>query len=214
MNEGDVIPAANSSEGKRLMAMGLANRPEQDDNINIIITRVGTLLGTLNSLLTDVQDAIVGSDESVLGRTLGDVEATIAGLRYTAERLPDDLLDTVDRLMEQIEPILKDVGGISEKLADPDGTVMAILGTEGEVYTGLASSLESVSGILQNLDKTSDFIPAQLPQLAVLLNDLHGALKAAEDVLIALTNNPLLKNGVPERKETRAGGTQARDIQF
>jgi phospholipid/cholesterol/gamma-HCH transport system substrate-binding protein len=36
----------------------------------------------------------------------------------------------------------------------------------------------------------------------------------AEDVMVALTNNPLLKNGIPERVETRTGGTSPRDISF
>jgi len=99
-------------------------------------------------------------------------------------------------------------------MADPDGAVAAILDSEGQVYTGVASSLDAISSTLRNLEKTSDFIPAQLPQVAVVINDLHSALEVFEDVMIALTNNPLLKQGVPERKETRTGGSQTRDMEF
>jgi phospholipid/cholesterol/gamma-HCH transport system substrate-binding protein len=54
------------------------------------------------------------------------------------------------------------------------------------------------------LEKTTDFIPSQL----------QAVLISVEDVLISLTNNPLLKKGVPERKETNTGGTYNRDLEF
>jgi phospholipid/cholesterol/gamma-HCH transport system substrate-binding protein len=116
--------------------------------------------------------------------------------------------------MAQVEPVLTNLNALSAKLSDPDGSVMAILDSEGEVYADLIASLDAISGTLRNLEKTSEFIPTQLPQAAAVLADLHTALKTAEDVLIALTNNPLLKKGIPERKETRAGGTRPRDVEF
>ena len=91
---------------------------------------------------------------------------------------------------------------------------MALLDSQGEVYSSLVASLDAVSGTLRNVERTTDFIPAQLPQIAALLADLTPVLKAAEEVLVSLTNNPLLRGGVPERVETRAGATHARDIAF
>jgi phospholipid/cholesterol/gamma-HCH transport system substrate-binding protein len=44
--------------------------------------------------------------------------------------------------------------------------------------------------------------------------DLRVTMKSAEDVLTALTNNPLLKGGVPERAESLNSGTNPRGIQF
>ena len=109
---------------------------------------------------------------------------------------------------------LGNLSELSAGLSDPDGTIMSILDSEGDVYTDLIASLDAISGTLRNLEKTSDFIPSQLPQVALLLADLHTALRTAEDVLIALTNNPLLKGGIPQRKETRAGGVRPRDVEF
>jgi phospholipid/cholesterol/gamma-HCH transport system substrate-binding protein len=39
-------------------------------------------------------------------------------------------------------------------------------------------------------------------------------MQDVDDLLVALANNPLLKNGVPERLETQTGGTSPRDIRF
>ncbi|MCL2128097.1 MAG: MlaD family protein [Treponema sp.] len=212
--EGGVIPAANSSEGKRLLALGLAERPEQDDSISNIINRAGILLGSLNDLIVEVQEAFEGTDRTSLGRTMGGLEQAISSVQGMAQKLPDDLEGSISKIVEQIEPILGGLRELSDKLSDPDGTVMSILDSEGDVYTSLASSLTAVSGTLQNLEKTSDFIPAQLPQVAGMLTDLNAALKTAEDLLVSLTNNPLLKRGLPERKETKVGGVQARDLDF
>jgi phospholipid/cholesterol/gamma-HCH transport system substrate-binding protein len=215
--EGDLIPAINSPEGKRLLSAGFAVVPDQDDTISIIMNRANSLLDTLNTVLGQVEGAFAGTDQSSLGRTLGNVEMAAAGLKGMSETLPETLnesISAINGIMGQLEPILADLRTFSAKIADPDGTISAILDSGGVVYTNLIDSLESISGTLRNLEKTSEFIPAQLPQVAMLLSELRTALKTAEDVLVALTNNPLLKNGIPPRVETRTGGTSPRDIAF
>jgi phospholipid/cholesterol/gamma-HCH transport system substrate-binding protein len=207
--EGEIIPAVNSSDGKRMLATGLAMRPERDDSINNIMNRAGTLLATLNETLIELQ----GSDNSGLGRAVRNMEYSTASLSKTIDELPQELMSSLNGLIAQLNPILENLDRFSASLANPEGTAMAILDSD-EIYTGLTASLASISATLRNLEKTSEFIPAQLPQIAVLLADLHTTLQTAEDVLVALTNNPLLKRGVPEHQETRAGGSSPRDLEF
>jgi phospholipid/cholesterol/gamma-HCH transport system substrate-binding protein len=214
VTEGMTIPAVNSPEGKRMLASGLAQRPERDDSLNNIINRAGTLLATLNDTLIEVQSAFVGTDESSLGRTMGEVELAARGLRVMSQRLPNDLEVTLTSIMAQLEPILANLNQLSAGIANPEGSVMSLLDAEGPVYTDLIASLDAISATLRNLEKTTDFIPAHLPQIAVLLSDLHMALTTAEDVLVSLTNNPILKGGIPQHRETRAGGTRPRDVEF
>jgi phospholipid/cholesterol/gamma-HCH transport system substrate-binding protein len=215
------IPAVNSSEGKRLLATGLAVRPERDDSLNNLINRAGSALANLDealiqvtNTLVEVQEAFEGSSRTSLGRTMGEVEQAAAGLRKMSQQLPSDLGDAWNSILIQITPILDNLNTLSTRLADPDGTVMSILDSEGEVYTDLVESLDAIAATLRNLEKTTDFIPPQLPQLAVLLADLHAALSSAQDVLTALTNNPLLKGGIPPRREPPSGGDRPRDIEF
>ena len=198
--EGGIIPTVNSDDGRHFIAVGLAQLPESGDSI-------GNIIATVNILLSDIQEALAGTDKTTLGRTLGNVETITEGLPHTID-------GTVSRLMAQLEPILKNVKEVSDQLAAPDGTVMAILDADGEVYAGLVSSLESVSGILKSLDKTVEFIPPQMPQIGAVIVEVQGVLQTVEDVLISLTNNPLLRKGIPERKETPAGGTRPRDVEF
>lgn len=217
VEEGDLIPAINSPEGKRLLSTGLAVVPEQDDTISIIMNRANGVLDTLNGVLTQLEGAFAGTDQTSLGRTMGNVEMAASGLKEMSETLPAALsesIGTVNGIVGQLEPILTDLRTFSTRVADPEGTISALLDSDGEVYTNLLDSLEAISGTLRNLEKTSDFIPSQLPQVAMLISELRTTLKTAEDVLVALTNNPLLKNGIPPRTETRTGGTSPRDISF
>jgi phospholipid/cholesterol/gamma-HCH transport system substrate-binding protein len=199
LSDGDIIPEAGSAEGKRLLTIGLAQRPDRDDSISNIINSVGSTIADINILVKEVNEALAGTDKTKLGQIMGNVEAVTAD---------------IDELMEQLNPTLVNIRSLSNRMADPDGSLAKILDSDEKVYASITSSLGAISATLRNLEKTSDFIPAQLPQLAVMINDLHSALEVFEDVLVALTNNPLLKKGVPERKETRTGGSQTRDLEF
>jgi phospholipid/cholesterol/gamma-HCH transport system substrate-binding protein len=211
LNEGDTIPTVNSIEGRQLLARGLAILPERDDGINNIMKDVGTLISTANSVLSGLQGAIIGDDSTALGRTIGSLEVTASGLHQTIETFPNDLKRSIDKIVTQLEPILINLRDLTDRIADPDETIMSILDSEGDVYTDLVKSLNGLSGVLLNLEKTTDILPTHL---AVLFADLKTTLRTAEDVLIALTNNPLLRRGIPERKESSPSGGHARDIGF
>ena len=205
--DGALIPSVGSAEGDRLVREGLAAPARRDEGIGAIVERVASLLYVLN-------EAFEGTERTSLGRTLLNVEASAAALRQTVEGLSVGVGENLELIMAQLEPTLAGIRALSEGLADPDGAVMAILDGEGEVYAGLVSSVEAIAGTLRNLETATGLIPAQLPQVTALLIDLQMVLRTAEDVLVALTNNPLLRRGVPERRETGPGGGFTRDLEF
>jgi len=212
--EGETIPAVNSDEGRQLVAMGLAVNPERNDNINNIMNSVGTLLGTLNVILKDMEEAFAGTEKTSLGRTMGGLEQATSGLQQMAQKLPTDIEDTMSRLMTQLEPILVNLRQVSGKVADPDGTIAAILSADGDVYKDLVKSLDALSGTLRNVEKTSEVLPSQAPQLAAMITEVRALINTLQDVGTAAKNNPLLKGGVPEKKETNTGGANTRDMEF
>jgi phospholipid/cholesterol/gamma-HCH transport system substrate-binding protein len=214
VSEGETIPAVSSTEGKQLLTMGLALRPDRDDNINNIMTGAGILLSTLNSLLADMQDAFEGTDQTSLGRTMGGLEHAATGLQYMANKLPSDFEGTMNRIMAQIDPILVNLRHVSNKISDPDGPIESILDVDSDVYKNLVKSLDALSGTLQNVEKTSEFMPSQVPQLAAMIAELRATIATLQDVGTAAKNNPLLKGGIPEKKEANTGGAATRDMEF
>jgi phospholipid/cholesterol/gamma-HCH transport system substrate-binding protein len=191
LEENSLVPAENSPEGRELVARGLGFIPSQNDTIALLVSKV-------NAILDEVNFALAGSQNSVLGRTLTDVELTI-------HALPAE--------MEQLRQITGDISVITGRLAGPDG-VLSLLDGDGALVSGLESSITSLSGILSNIEKTTAYLPREMPQIAGLLAEARTALMQAEDVLIALRNNPLLKNGVPEHVETDSSGINPRNISF
>jgi phospholipid/cholesterol/gamma-HCH transport system substrate-binding protein len=233
--EGNLIPNVNSPEGRVMLRNGLASIPPRDDSISLILSRAGTLLDNVNQVmnqvnqvLNQIENAFAGTDETVLGRTMGDVEKAVAGVQEITAGIPgildsttgsvtgtlDILTSSLNTVMADLDPILNNLESFSAMLINPEGTVSSILDSEGPVYSNLISSLESVTEILQNLERTSAYLPLQMPQIAATVNDLRTALEKAQDVLTALTNNPILRNGIPPRVETAPTGTSLRDIDF
>jgi len=183
--EGVTIPEINSNEAKKLLTSGLAERVESSDSINAIITQVNSLLASLNTSLGVKDD----EGRTSLNRIIADLEDTAAGIN-----------DVVGSISRQIDPIL--------------GNIETILEPDGAVISNIADILGSLSGVMESLDKTISVIPENLPQIKMLLSDLHNALIEAEKLMVSLLNNPLLKGGVPEVNETGPGGANPRNMEF
>jgi phospholipid/cholesterol/gamma-HCH transport system substrate-binding protein len=197
--EGMEIPVKNSDKAKLIIATGMVDLPEAGDGISSIINNVNTILETIKVSLNGSE--VTG--EPNLEQIINNVKDITAGLTNLSQTLSD-----------QISPILGNLQTVTDQISDPSGTVMSVLGSEGSLSESLTSAIESLAGIIDNLDKTSAFIPAQLPQVGVLISDLNGALRTAQGVLTSVANNPLLKGGIPEYKETGPGAASPRNMEF
>jgi phospholipid/cholesterol/gamma-HCH transport system substrate-binding protein len=221
---GDFVPAVGSAQAMAYIRQGLASPPRHDDSITLLMSRANAVMDEINQISILVKEAFAGTDDTVIGQIVGGVNRTVAeagNLPATIDKTVAGLLQDIDDLkvmledeLNRINPILADINALTSKANDPEGLVYTVLDTNEAVYTNLVSSLNSVSSILENLDRTVAFVPGQLPQIAGLIMELRVTMKTAEDVLTALTNNPLLRGGIPKRVETQSSGTSPRDIQF
>jgi len=199
-----VIPEINSIEAKDLFIAGVASRPDYGtDNINAILNEVRALLETINISISGSEN----SEDYPLGQIIKNIESVTSEFAVFTENLFNDIA-------MQLDSILSDVGLFTNKLIDPTGTVMAVLDAEGDFYSSLESSMVSLAGIIDSLDKTAQVLPSQLPQILVLIAQVNVALDSINDVLEALSNNPLLRGGIPGRQEAGPGGASPRNIEF
>jgi phospholipid/cholesterol/gamma-HCH transport system substrate-binding protein len=219
LEEGALIPPVNSPQGRSFVRLGLANVPPRDDRINQILAQVDRTLENLNAqiipaadvllrdidaVLVELHEAVVGTDATVLGRTLGGVDELVnQGL--------DTVLPDVEAILGDIKGITADIETLTARLSDPAGAVLTTLDRNGAVYQNLEASLTSIAGTLRNLERTSALLPSQMPGV---LAELRNVLQGAQDLLTSLLNNPLLKGGVPTQVEIQTGGTNPRDIPF
>jgi len=221
--DGGLIPEINSAEARLLRSRRLTDVSTSSDSINNIINQVNNLLETINISLSGSD----GADDLTLGQILLNAEKITGGITNLADTLTEQItpimaqIDSVMDQLKQLTPILNnveditsDIGAVTKQVSDPSSSVMSLLDGNGVLYTGIEDAITSLSGIIGNLEKTSDFIPAQLPQIAVLINEVNTVLRTAQDVLTSLTNNPLLRGGIPERIETGPGGASTRNLDF
>jgi phospholipid/cholesterol/gamma-HCH transport system substrate-binding protein len=212
IEENSEIYTVASAEGKRLIAQGVANVPERNDSISQLITQVGTLLTELNGISTTANIALKGATDgqpdtsTELGRLLGGVEETLATVNSLPETIPGIVDTELEKILDEIRPLLADLRGFTNRIAD-EGLIPAALDTRGDIYASLTASLDSVSGVLADLNKVTDKLPSQT---AVLLSEVQGTLKDVEDVLSGVKNNPLLRGGIPDKVQSKPTGTNLR----
>jgi phospholipid/cholesterol/gamma-HCH transport system substrate-binding protein len=198
---GTVIHPANSPDAQNLPDKHLTSAPPQDDGIGNIITQINALLGKINAALGGEGEY----DENKLKTVVDSIETLIV-------KLSNDL--DIESLMVQLKPAIANFRELSDKFREPDNAVMSFLNSEGDLYGNLDKTLEAASGSLQQLEGTIGDIHAQTPQLAATFDKLVTAMKSVNQVLESVKNNPLLKRGIPEQTETKAGGSSARNMEF
>jgi len=192
---GTLIPPAYAPESQNLPDKHLVSVPPRDDGISNIISQVGALLGTINESLGE-----------------GRLTSIVDDLKLTIGKVSGDL--DIEKLMGELMPAIANFRQLSDRIKEPDNSIMSFLNSEGDIYGNIVKTLEAASGTLQQLEGTTGDIHSQTPQIAASLSRLLSALKSVNQVLDSVKNNPLLKGGVPEQTETRAGGSNARNMEF
>ncbi len=212
--EDTLIPLVDSYEGRQLMSQGLSQITSGEDNLSTLVIRANEFLESINIVLAEAGDAIIGTDTTALGRMIGSAETTLAGI----DSKLDPILSEAQVAVASLPPILQEVQNmittLNVKLNDPDGMVSSLLDADGAMFKELENSLKSLSGTLNNIEKTTGMLPAEMPQVSGLIEDLRVTIKSAEDVLESLKNNPLLKKGFTDKAATESGGNSPRNISF
>ncbi len=234
--EGSRIPRADTEEGKDMIAQGLVTVPKRDDTITNLIAQINPLLTNINDTLSQVSGAFSGSGKGPLAETMrgvgktltevsgaldgtgtGPLARTLGGVSSITGQVDDSLaviLGDVEEVTSTVKQITSNLEQLTAKLTDPSGLVPTLIDPDGTLFASIEASFKSVEGTLANVESSSSILKSQVPQIARLIEDLRIALVKGQDVLEALRNNPILKNGVPERVKTDSSGTNSRNIEF
>lgn len=165
-----------------------------------IIPELGSLQAAM-LIRTGLADRPVNEDS--IGNIINQINVTLETLNNSLGKILGDaevVIGNVNTLTsDQLPPVMKNIKTITDQLADQQN---------------LSDILNSITAIMGNLEKVIEFVPAQLPQIAVMLSELHSSLADAQKLIIALNNNPILRGGIPEQKETGPGAAAPRDNDF
>ncbi len=241
--EGSLIVSMDSREGRDLVRRGLVDREGGDDSIGALIAQAAPILESLNGVLYNVQEmtlvlenALRGDRDTQIGALLADVDALVSSLdRIVTGRdagpagavlrnvktSTDTLAATIDRtaaqasllmgdlqkLAHNIEVITADPTGLIPKLIDPKGSLKTLLDDNNALYDQVIAMVRSLAGIVAELESFARFVTDSTPQISTILGQ-------TEDVLEGVSNNPLLRGGITDRKTQEPTFSTSRDGAF
>ena len=208
------IPEKSSAKAKELMKENKVIIAESNDTLNTIISSATSLVNHIDELVQQINQLIAGNDQLPLAQTINNVNRI---LRQVSALLSGDdsvpmasIINDLDTTVDTLNSILNDVNGLT---ADPQGLVPKLLETEeskgtfDKLYAAIDTTIQDLNGISGSLD-------SEMPQVSILLAQVQTLLKQVQDVMTGLKNNPLLKNGVPERSEQQTATPKLREESF
>lgn len=185
--EGSEIYRLDSIPGQRIVDAKLIHVEKQSDSIGTLMSQVSDLLGHVNSLVGQLDTALSG--------------------KISGKATP------IQSIVLQIESITENINDI---VGSDDGVVKKALGPEltRELEDTIAN-ISEISGSLTGLSSNAGKIVANaVPQVDSALVQLNTILLQVQDVLTGLKNNPLLRNGIPDRSQSSSSTTQLRSSEF
>jgi len=188
MEEWSVVPMVDSPEGRLFISQGLADVPPKDDFIADTVDKVGALLVELQKILEGINIAVGKEPKTALEQTVVNLGQISSNIEELSSNLKSDL-------------------------ENPNG-IRKILNGDGNSIEAIEATFVSLSATMDHVEKSLKNLPQQMPQIYSLINNARTAISDANDVLISLKNNPLLRNGIPESAEIDSSGTNPRKIKF
>ncbi|MDL2207782.1 MlaD family protein [Desulfovibrio sp. OttesenSCG-928-M16] len=210
LEEEALVPSIDSPQGQELAKQGLSRLPEMDDSVASLIARGNSTLDSFNNLLQKFDAALTGESDTALARIVSNMETA----SLNASSAVSHLEQALPSILEDVQEILSNTKTITQTIASPKGSLIAMLDTRGPVYKNLEKSIASLALTLSNVEKATSTLPGQATNIAKLIADLKVAIKDAKDVLEALKNNPLLRGGISDKPDNSSGGTNPRNIRF
>lgn len=170
----------------------------QSDSISVLMNKVSLILDNVNNLLFVVNGALSGKGDT-------PVKAIVENVRDVTQNLTD--------LSRNVTDISKN---LSDAASSDNGIVPELLGSElSSNINTLLGNLSEVSKDLQGISGSVDGLVKQIsPEVATALRELNSALVQAQDVLVGVKNNPLIRGGVPDRSKGDSSTAQIRDMDF
>jgi len=214
MEDNSYIPEKSTPEAKELINSKKVIIPESNDTLTTIMSSATSLVKHIDEVMLEVKELLAGNETIPLAKTINEVNTIlgqVSDLLAGDDSIPiASIIDNVNGTVERLNTILADVNGLT---SNPQGLIPKLLETEDskgsfdKLYASLNTTIEDLNGISDSLDN-------EMPQVSILLAQVQTMLKQVQDVMEGLKNNPLLKNGVPERSEQQAVTPKLREENF
>lgn len=208
------IPERSSPEAAELIHNNKVSIGEKTDIVSSLLSTVPSILNHVDELLLEFTDILAGNQNLPLAQTVNDINTILeqisAFLAGDSSVPMTSIIDELSNSVNTINAILGDLNGIT---SDPQGLIPKLLESEDskgsfdKLYATVNTTIADLNGISGSLD-------SEMPQISLLMAQVQTLLREIQDVMIGLKNNPILKNGVPERMEQQSITPKLREDKF
>jgi phospholipid/cholesterol/gamma-HCH transport system substrate-binding protein len=210
-DEGSFIPSTQFPSARDLLDKGLVEKDNEGDMVGDLLAAVPDLLNNINSTVLSLNELT----QTINGSMEGDIEAgPMAEILLNME----NILSRTDTLIAHLSNLMFEVNHAEElvpTLLGNEGVVGGLISNEGEFYGEIVGLTNEIHLSLSNLAKLTGSLNSYSPQIDQLLSKLSSSLSKAEDVMEGLSNNPLIRGGIEEKRDiTSTGGSSLRDEEF
>lgn len=184
---GSEIYRLDSEEGQKIVDSGMNNVQTQVDSIGALLAKVSVLVDNLGKITAEVNNALIGKGSAPLTVTL-----------------------------ENLKTITTNLGALTSSISDPTGLVPKVLGPDlTKQINAILVNATTITDNLTSVSHNADTLIAHgTPQIDSALAELNTLLQQVQDVMVGLKNNPLIKNGVPDRSQDAASTASMRSTDF
>jgi len=165
---------------------------------------ITTMLGEVDMILRLVGDILSGNPRNDIAKLIKDLDKillNVADLTEGKNSQVEQLLTSINGILKNIDEITSDTQGLVPKLLESEEN-------KGQI----ANLMTSLTGTVDSLGNSVD--TEVMPQVENLLVQVETLLKQVQDVMTGLKNNPLIKNGVPDRLEKETATPKLREEDF
>ncbi|POQ98472.1 hypothetical protein AU468_12830 [Alkalispirochaeta sphaeroplastigenens] len=227
LDEHSLVPAINSSMGQRLVQEGLVQVPPATDEMARIMAQIEPALRSMTELMTSLDQtmhhvnlALAGETTEPLGQALARTVMILAELEETLATTRKPTLDILGSTaviagnLEQTTAELQDPTGLIPRLLDADGSITTFLRDDNRIFDEIEEILKSINASLSEVNELAIFANQSQPQIAGILEESRETLGITQDVLEGLSNNPLIRRGIPPELPQPSTFRSHRDAQF
>lgn len=222
--EGSNIYSTTRKEGRQLIKEGKADKDNSGDMIVTILNDADEMILSLNSLLINL-------DETLLGYNPGPVGEILMGLEESMPRVNDILSDVGDTTLPEVDAILynlkkisgsmvklanelESIEGIIPKILDPQGSIATFLSDDNKLFNQVFGILDEIQKSMIQVRELTEYFNGMSPEITVLVQGAGSAIEEAEKVLQGIKNNPLLRGGIEEERQQESVSSSIRDGEF
>lgn len=210
------IPSTDLEEGRKLMAKELAQAPKKEDPISAILSQVEPVLREIDATMLSIHSLVDALNNDLRGTGGGPLASTLNDIAAASRRI-NQMVDRIEKIsanLEQMSAGLTDTRGLAKKLLDPKGSFATLLDDNNALYNQIEQSVRELNVIITQLRDFARFVNTTQPQIIGILEKGKTALDQGRDVLEAVKNNPLLRGGVPQKREQQTTFQSYRDEDF